>query len=138
VETSIAIAKPSGGGVDHAAVEVVALGEGHGVDGEVELAVLGVDLGEDVVHGLGLGHVEQQHVLDTQAGDNGLKESQGLLVLVGDDDFCAGFDAGLGNTGGDGLFVGDAGDEADLAFEIDDGFMAGLRWIEDVPHCSNH
>jgi hypothetical protein len=43
-----------GGGVDHAAMQVVALGEGHAVDGEVELPVACASIcGEGGVHGLG-------------------------------------------------------------------------------------
>jgi hypothetical protein len=81
---------------------------------------------EHVVHDLGLGDVEQHDVLNAQAADDGLDEGQGLLVLVGDDDLGTGLDTGFGNSGGDGLFVGDAGDQAYFAFEIDDGFHGGL------------
>src|SRR5690606_41783611 len=80
--------------------------------------------GSRSVHGLGLGDVEQEDVLDAKALDDRLEEGAGLRVLVGDDDLGTGLGAGFGDAGGDGLLVRDAGDQTDLAFEADDGAHA--------------
>jgi len=121
--------KAVGRGVDDAAVQVVALGEGHGVDREVELAEGGVDGGEGRVDGLGLGDIQQMDMLDAEAVHYRLDEGAGLLVLVGQDQLGAGVDAGLGNAGGNGFLVGDAGDQADLALKVDDGGHVKLREV---------
>jgi hypothetical protein len=51
-----------------------------------------------------------------------------LVVLVGDDQLRPGLRAGFGDAGGDRLFIGDAGDEADLALEVDDGGHDGFLY----------
>ena len=90
------------------------------------------------VHGFGAGDVEQMNVLDAEAVDHRLDEGARLLVLIGDDELGASLRAGFRNTGRDGFLVGDAGDQADLAFQVDEwghGEVLGSGFV--LLHCNS-
>ena len=103
------------GCVDVAAVEFVLVGEGDGVNEEVEAAPgLGERL-EDGVHRRGIGDVAGQHDRGAEFGGQRLDALLQGVALIGERDFGALRGAGLGDAPGDRAIVGDAHDQATLA-----------------------
>ena len=78
-----------GGGVDVAAGELVLVGEGDGVDEEIEPAPLRLDLGEDRVHGRGVGHVAMADDMGADLGGERLDALLQRVALVGEGDLGA-------------------------------------------------
>ena len=116
-ETSMVTWKPCAGHVGDAAAERVLGREGDRVDEEVELAPVGGDAVEDGFE-LAVGHDVHRHEdrrldLAGQRLDMGLR----LLVEVGDRELGAEGAEGAGAAPGDRAVVGDADDQALLAFE---------------------
>ena len=103
------------GGVDDAAVQVVGVAESHRVNGEVDFAEDFAALRDDAFQAAFLGHVELEEELGAEGFGQRLGVAGGLVVLVGDGDFATQVDDGLGHRVGDGLVVGDAGDQTLLA-----------------------
>ena len=101
--------------IDVAAVEFVLVGEGDGVDEEVEAAP---GLGEFVEHGIHrrrIGHVAGQDDLGAEFGGQRLDPLLQRVALIGKRDLGALRRARLGDTPGDRTIVGDAHDQPAFA-----------------------
>src|SRR6185503_18496119 len=93
--------------------------EADGVDENVELAVGGLELLEDVVD-VGIdGDVALEGAGAGQVGGKFLGVPLKALILVADSEGCPGFGELLGDAPGDAALVGEAEDDGYFAFEID-------------------
>jgi len=113
------------GGVDDAAVQVVAIAEGHRVNGEIKFTELVATLLDGGFKAAFFGDVELQEELCTDCFSEWLRVFGGLVVLVGQCNFATQSTDGLGHGIGDRLVVGNAGNQSLLAGQRQQGIHAG-------------
>ncbi len=105
--------------IDHAAVQILARGEGDGMQDEVELVPALRQRAEDGLERAVLAQIAGQDVRAFEAFAQGPHMRFGLVVEVGDGEVGAGVAQGAGAAEGDGVLVGDADDETALAAQIE-------------------
>ena len=102
-------------GIDIAAVELFLVGEGDGVDDEIDLAPQLGDFGKDGVERRCVGDVAMADDMGAEFLRQRLDALLEGFALIGQRDFRALVGAGLGNAIGDRPVVCDAHDKAALA-----------------------
>ena len=134
-DTSMVVRKPVPRHVDDAPLQRLLGREGDGMDDEIELAPLLGDALEHRLHLAGRVHVERHEDRRFQLLRQRLDIFLCLLVEIGDGELGAERAEGLGAAPGDRVLVGDADDEAPLAFEelgFDDGDHGGCPLFPDA------
>ena len=104
-----------GRGVDVAPLELLLVGEGDGVDDEIEVAPDRAELGEGGVERGRLGHVAVDQGRRAQRLDQGDDALLERLALIGEGELGALAGQRLGDAPGDRAIIGDPHDEAALA-----------------------
>ena len=127
-ETSIARAKPS---AEQLTTLVCRSGcECDRMQQEVELAPVALDSREHSFELARDADVARHDDRGIQGLCDGLHEGKGLFVQIGDGEFRASLPEGVCASGCNAVLVGDAGDEASLAREIDDGVHSLMSLFE--------
>ena len=116
-DTSMVARNPSLLHVDHAPLQGLLRRKGDGVHDKIKLAPFLRDTFEHRLHLTGGADVERHEDRSFQFARERLDEFLRLVVEVGHRHLCAEGAEGLGTAPGDRLIVGNADDEAFLAFE---------------------